>query len=43
MKIKKSKYDVDGIGAALLDFTVNVDDAFLKEIKLVKGHMKLVD
>ncbi|HPS58936.1 MAG TPA: adenosine kinase [Spirochaetota bacterium] len=43
MKIKKSKYDVAGIGAALLDFTVNVDDAFLKEINLVKGHMQLVD
>lgn len=43
MKIKKSKYDVSGIGAALLDFTVNVDDAFLKEINLVKGHMQLID
>ena len=43
MKVKKAKYDVAGIGAALLDFTVNVDDAFLKEIDLVKGHMQLVD
>ena len=43
MKIKKAKYDVAGIGAALLDFTVNVDDTFLKEINLVIGHMQLVD
>lgn len=43
MKVKKAEYDVAGIGSALLDFTVNVDDAFLKEINLVKGHMQLVD
>lgn len=43
MKIKKSKYDVAGIGSALLDFTVNVNDEFLKELNLVKGHMQLVD
>jgi len=43
LKIKKAKYDVSGIGAALLDFTVNVDDSLLDEISLVKGHMQLVD
>ncbi len=35
--------DVIGIGSALLDLTYEVDDAFLKEIKLKKGTMQLVD
>jgi len=43
MRIQKKKYDVSGIGAALLDFTVNVDDSFLDELGLNKGDMHLVD
>jgi len=40
---KKAEYDVLGIGSALLDFTVMVDDADLKKFGLVKGGMQLID
>lgn len=43
MIIKKSKYDVTGIGSALLDFMVSVDDSFLNEMGLQKGGMHLID
>ncbi len=43
MEIKKSKYNVSGMGAALLDFTINVDDDFLADLNLPKGEMNLVD
>ncbi len=43
MKIKKAKYDAAGIGSALLDFMVNVDEGFLSKINLAKGNMQLVD
>ncbi|MFA5856679.1 MAG: adenosine kinase [Candidatus Pacearchaeota archaeon] len=37
------KYDVSGIGSALLDITFHVDDEMLKELGLVKGNMTLID
>ncbi len=40
---KNAEYDVMGIGSALLDFTVMVDDADLKELGLSKGGMALID
>lgn len=36
-------YDVYGIGAALLDIEYAVDDAFLADHGVVKGHMTLID
>jgi sugar/nucleoside kinase (ribokinase family) len=43
MNIKKAKFDVSGIGSALLDFMVDVDDAFLQKLGLTKGGMQLID
>ncbi len=43
MNIKKGKFDVAGIGSALLDFMVEVDDQFLKTLGLSKGGMQLID
>ncbi len=43
MNLKKSVYDVTGIGSALLDFTVEVDDKFVKSLGLNKGEMHLID
>ena len=40
---KKAEYDVLGIGSALLDFTVMVDDSDLKKFGLKKGGMQLID
>lgn len=40
---KKAEYDVLGIGSALLDFTVMVDDDDLRKFGLVKGGMQLID
>jgi sugar/nucleoside kinase (ribokinase family) len=40
---KKAEYDVLGIGSALLDFTVMVDDADLAQFGLMKGGMQLID
>ena len=37
------KYQVIGIGSALLDFTFQVDDNFLKKLGLKKGEMQLID
>ncbi|MFH0870413.1 MAG: adenosine kinase [archaeon] len=37
------KYDVVGVGSALLDMTLNVEDDFLKKLGLHKGEMALVD
>lgn len=37
------KYHVIGIGSALLDYTFDVNDNFLKEIGLKKGEMQLID
>jgi sugar/nucleoside kinase (ribokinase family) len=38
-----SKYDVFGIGNALVDIVVEVDDAFIQEKNVEKGLMTLVD
>lgn len=43
MRILNKKYDVTGIGSALLDFMVSVDDSFIKEMGLEKGGMHLID
>lgn len=43
MKFRKAVYDVTGIGSALLDFTVQVDEQFLKSLGLNKGEMQLID
>jgi sugar/nucleoside kinase (ribokinase family) len=43
VEIKKSVYDVTGIGSALLDFMVEVDDGFIKTLGLNKGEMCLID
>lgn len=36
------KFDIIGIGAALLDIVVDVEDSFLTERSIVKGHMALM-
>ncbi len=36
-------YDICGIGNALMDLEYAVDEAFLRDADLVKGHMALVD
>lgn len=38
---QKSKFDVYGIGNAIVDFLVFVDDVFINEVSLSKGHMTL--
>ena len=43
MKLKKTVYDLTGIGSALLDFMVEVDDGFLLSLGLKKGEMHLID
>ncbi len=43
MNLKKAVYDVTGIGSALLDFTVEVDDSFIANLGLKKGEMHLID
>jgi sugar/nucleoside kinase (ribokinase family) len=40
---KDSPVDVSGIGSALLDFTVGIDDETLASIGLIKGSMQLID
>ena len=41
-KMEKT-HDVVGIGSALLDFIVEVDESFLQELGLTKGEMILID
>ena len=36
-------YDVFGLGNALVDTEVNIDDGFLHTHRIAKGHMTLVD
>jgi len=43
MNLKKTVYDVTGIGSALLDFMVEVDDRFIESLGLKKGEMHLID
>ena len=38
-----ARFDVVGIGNALVDVIAHADDAFLAEHGLVKGAMKLID
>lgn len=39
--MRETSFDLIGIGAALLDLSVNIDDAFLSTHKISKGHMAL--
>ena len=39
----EKKYDVYGIGNALVDVEVKVDDEFLKSMNIEKGLMSLID
>ena len=41
--MENKKYDVVGIGNALLDLVYNVDDNTLVELGLIKGVIKLVE
>lgn len=41
--IEMKKYQVFGIGAALVDIEVSIDDAFLQQCDIEKGFMTLVD
>ncbi|MBN2158613.1 MAG: adenosine kinase [Spirochaetes bacterium] len=43
IKNRKGAYDVLGMGSALLDFTVPVEDADLEKLGLRKGGMQLID
>ena len=40
---KHAQFDVTGIGSALLDFTVEVDETVLEKFGLEKGGMQLID
>ncbi len=40
---KKARFDVLGIGSALLDFTVPVEEADLDAFGFIKGEMQLID
>jgi len=39
----EKKYDIAGVGSALLDLTVEADDSLLEELNLRKGSMELID
>ena len=39
----EKKYDVSGIGSALLDITFEIEDSVLEDIGLTKGNMTLID
>ena len=39
----QARYDVYGLGNALVDLEYAVDEAFLRDVDLAKGHMTLVD
>jgi sugar/nucleoside kinase (ribokinase family) len=39
----KKIYDLVGIGSPLIDFTINVNDSVLDDLKLKKGQMHLID
>ncbi|MDI9356598.1 MAG: adenosine kinase [Chitinophagaceae bacterium] len=41
--MKKKKYDVFGIGNAVVDVVVSVEDSFLKKYNIEKGIMTLID
>ena len=43
MQKKNKKYDIVGIGNAIVDLIAEVDDSYLKKNKMIKGSMSLVD
>ena len=43
MPKKNKKYDIVGIGNAIVDLIAEVDDSYLKKNKIIKGSMSLVD
>jgi sugar/nucleoside kinase (ribokinase family) len=43
MQKKNKKYDIVGIGNAIVDLISEVDDSYLKKNKIIKGSMSLVD
>jgi len=43
MQKKNKKYDIVGIGNAIVDLIAEVDDSYLKKNKIIKGSMSLVD
>ena len=40
---QRQRCDVYGLGNALVDLEYRVDDAYLRDMDLAKGHMTLVD
>ncbi len=40
---RQRRFDVYGLGNALVDLEYTVDDAYLRDMHLAKGHMTLVD
>ena len=40
---KNKKYDIVGIGNAIVDLIAEVDDSYLKKNTITKGSMSLVD
>ena len=40
---RSARYDVYGLGNALVDLEYTVDDSYLRDMDLAKGHMTLVD
>ena len=40
---KNKKYDIVGIGNAIVDLIAEVDDTYLKKNTITKGSMSLVD
>ena len=43
MPKKNKKYDIVGIGNAIVDLIAEVDDSYLKKNAITKGSMSLVD
>ncbi|MDE0192167.1 MAG: adenosine kinase, partial [Gammaproteobacteria bacterium] len=43
MESRPARYDVYGLGNALVDLEYTVDDSYLRDMDLAKGHMTLVD
>lgn len=41
--MKRTRYDICGVGNALVDFEYAVDGGFLRDQGITKGHMTLVD
>ena len=43
VKKQNKKYDIVGIGNAIVDLIADVDDSYLNENNISKGAMSLVD